>query len=266
MSRHLCLITGASSGLGAAMARVFASHGWDVALTARRGDRLKALAEEIRLRFGVETYVFALDLANPETPKALIEGLTQHGRHVDALVNNAGYGLSGRFIGHALKDHQDFLQVMQQAPVELVHRVLPGILERRFGRIINVASLSGYLPGSAGDTLYGPVKSFLIRFSQGLHLETRDQDVYVTALCPGLTYTEFHDADGSRSKVTQATSDWMWMGADEVAAQAFEAVEANRAVCVTGAPNSFLSILLKMLPDVWVMEMIARYAVRLGRL
>src|SRR5579864_7295348 len=119
MSARLALVTGASSGIGAALARVYASHGYDLALTARRSDRLHALADEIRLRHGVESLVIPADLARPEAP-AEIEA---NGRVIDALVNNAGYSLPGSYGATAWEDQRAFLQVLLTAPSELAHRV-----------------------------------------------------------------------------------------------------------------------------------------------
>ena len=172
MDRRLALVTGASAGIGAAFARIFASHGYDVALTARRTERLETLAEEIRLRYGVETLTVAADLAKPGAVATILEHLAANGREVDALVNNAGYGLPGAYSETRWEDQAAFLQVMVTAPCELAHKVLPGMVERRFGRIVNVASLAGLVPGSAGHTLYGASKAFLVRFSQSLHLES----------------------------------------------------------------------------------------------
>ena len=266
LSRRLCLITGASAGIGAAFARVYAAHGWDVAVTGRRAERLHQLADELRLRYGVETLVAPADLSDPSAPEKLLAEVEGQGRAVDALVNNAGYSLTGGFAPQAWTDHRAFLQVMLLAPTELAHRVLPQMVERRFGRIVNVCSVAGLLPSTAGDTLYGPAKSFLIKFSQGLHLEVREHDVHVTALCPGYTWSEFHDVNGSRSRMSQAVPDWLWMGADEVAETGYEAAEANRPVSVPGAPYKTVAALLKALPDDWTLQLTARHAARLGRI
>ncbi|MDB5451448.1 MAG: oxidoreductase, short-chain dehydrogenase/reductase family [Caulobacteraceae bacterium] len=257
MDRRLALITGASAGIGAAFARILASHGYDVALTARRADRLDALAEEIGVRFGVETLTVAADLVEPDAPARILEHLADHGRTVDALINNAGYGLPGAYAASRWEDQKAFIQLMTTAPCELAHLVLPGMVERRFGRIVNVASLAGLIPGSPGHTLYGASKAFLIRFSQSLHLETQNAGVHVSALCPGLTYSEFHDVNGTRERVTGATPDWLWLGSDEVAAAGYEAMEANRAVCVPGAPNKAIAAFCKLVPDDWALALMA---------
>lgn len=257
MDRRLALVTGASAGIGAAFARVYASHGYDVALTARRTDRLERLAEEIGLRYGVETLTISADLADAAAPAAILDHLTAHGRVVDALVNNAGYGVPGGYLESPWETHATFLQVMLTAPSELAYRVLPGMAERRFGRIVNVASLAGLIPGSAGATLYGATKSYLVRFSQSLHLEHLATGVHVSALCPGFTYSEFHDVNHTREQISRGAPDWMWLGADEVAAGGYEAAEANRPICVPGAPNKAIAAIVKLIPDEWALALMA---------
>lgn len=257
MARRLALVTGASAGIGAAFARIYASHGYDVALTARRADRLEALAAEIRLRFGVEALVIAADLGESGAPDAVLAQIAAHGRVVDALINNAGYGLPGAYADTEWPDQRDMLQVMLIAVCETTHKVLPGMIERRFGRIVNVASLAALAPGSAGHTLYAATKSFLVKFSQSLHLENQATGVHVSALCPGFTFSEFHDVNATRSQISQSTPEWLWLGADEVAATGYEAAEANRPVCVTGAPNKAIAAVAKVIPDDWGLALMA---------
>lgn len=266
MTRRLCLVTGASAGIGQAFARVYAAHGWDVALTARRAERLHQLADEIRMKYGVETLVVPADLGDPSAPEKLLHDIEAEGRVVDALVNNAGYSNTGGFAPNAWSDHRTFLQVMLLAPAELAHRVLPSMADRKFGRIVNVCSVAGLLPATGGDTLYGPTKSWLIKFSQGLHLEMKDRDVHVSALCPGYTWSEFHDVNGSRQAMNKAVPQWLWMDADEIADAGYEAVEANRPVCVPGAPYKTIAALVKALPDDWTLALAGRHGQRLGRL
>lgn len=255
MDRRLALVTGASAGIGAALARTLAARGYDLALTARRAERLEALADEVRLRFGVQALVLPEDLADPAAPARLLAAIEAAGRDVDALVNNAGYGLPGVFVETGWQEQADFLQVLLHAPTELTHRVLPGMTERRFGRILNVASLAGLLPGARGHTLYAATKAYLVRFTQSLHLETRPLSVHVSALCPGFTWSEFHDVNGTRDLTRQATPDWLWMGADEVAEAGVEALEANRPVCVPGAPNKAIAAFSRMIPEDWALAL-----------
>jgi short-subunit dehydrogenase len=257
-ARRLCLITGASAGIGAAFARLYADRGYDLALTARRGDRLEALAEEIELRSGAEILRIEADLAEKDATDRILGEIEANGRTVSALVNNAGYGLAGPFASTPWPDQAAQLQVMLVAVCEMTQKVLPQMQAQHFGRIVNVASVAGLMPGSMGDTLYGPIKAFLIKFSQGLHLENRETGVHVTALCPGYTHSEFHDVNHSREKLAQSLPAWMWMGADEVAAAGHEAAEANRAVCVPGAPYKAITALAKVVPDEWALHLMSR--------
>ncbi|MEO8925825.1 MAG: SDR family oxidoreductase [Caulobacteraceae bacterium] len=258
MSRRLALITGASSGIGAAFARLYASHGYDLAITARRADRLGHLADEIRLRHGVEILIVPADLADGGAPDAILAHVAAHGRAVDALVNNAGYGAPGPYAAARWEDQHAFLQVLLIAVCELTHKVLPGMMERRFGRIVNVASLAGLVPGGAGTALYGATKAFLVSFSQSLHAEARGAGVHVSALCPGFTYSEFHDVNHTRDTIGERAPPWLWLGADEVAAAGYEAAEANRPICVPGAPNKAIAAVAKLLPEEWGMALMAR--------
>jgi len=257
MARRLALITGASAGIGAASARIYASHGYDVALTARRAERLEGLAAEIKLRSGVEAYAIPADLAEPTGVDTVLAAITEQGRVVDALVNNAGYGLPGTYDSTTWADQGKFLQLMLTSVCEMTHKVLPGMVERKFGRIVNVASLAGLVPGAAGHTLYAATKGFLVKFSQSLHLENLQTGVHVSALCPGFTYSEFHDVNGTRAQVSQSLPEWMWLGADEVAAAGYEAAEANRSICVPGAPNKAIAAIAKIVPDDWALALMA---------
>lgn len=260
------LITGASAGLGEAFARQYAAHGWDLALTARREDRLETLAAELRARHGCQVITVALDLAEVGAADRLVNAVEAGGRHVDGLINNAGYSLTGGFLALSPQQHAGMLAVMASVPVALSRRVAPGMAQRGFGRILNIASLAGFLPATGGDTLYGPLKSFLIKASQGLHLELKGTGVHVTVLCPGYTLTEFHDANGSREAVSTAYPRWMWMEADPVIRAGYEACEANRPVSIPGAFNRFMSVASRVTPTGWALKMADRHARRLGRL
>src|SRR5579864_1368676 len=262
MSARLALVTGASSGIGAALARVYASHGYDLALTARRADRLHQLADELRLRHGVESLVIPADLARPEAAGEILGQVEANGRTIDALVNNAGYAPPDLYAASRWEEQQAFLQVLVTAVCELTHKALPGMIDRRFGRIVNVASLAGLVPGMPRNTLYAPAKAFVVRFSQALHLEMQGTGVHVSALCPGFTYSEFHDVAGSRAQVSESTPAWLWLGPDEVAEAGYEAAEANRPICVTGAPNKAIAALAKLIPDEWAMALASSQAGR----
>ena len=227
------LVTGASAGIGQAFAEVLASEGFALVLTARRGDRLEDLATTLRARHGVAVHVIADDLADPQAATRIEAALAAHGLRVDLLVNNAGYGVPGAFLRSPWADHARFMQVMMTAVCDLTYRLLPGMIERGWGRVINVASVAGLVPSPAGHTMYGASKAFLIRFSEALHAESRSRGVHVTAVCPGFTHTEFHDVLGTRDQMKGLPA-FLWLDAAGVAREGYEAVTRGEAVWVNG--------------------------------
>lgn len=251
------LITGASAGLGQCFARQLADRGWNLVLNARRLERLEALASELSAKNGIRVDCIALDLAEVDAPTQLIAALTERELSIDMLVNNAGFGLPGEFLSHDWPVHEAYLRLMLVHPCELAHRLLVGMRKRGFGRIINVSSVAGLVPGTAGHTLYGATKSFLVRFSQSLALEHRPHGIHVSALCPGFTYTEFHDVNGTRPMVSGMPG-FMWMEADPVVAAGIEAVERGEILCVPGWWNRFVYTLVSWLPDRWALALVDR--------
>jgi short-subunit dehydrogenase len=262
MQRRLCLITGASAGIGAEFARQYAALGWDVALTARRADKLNVLAEELKQSHGITAMVIVQDLAKAKSVDKILMALEAQGRHADAVVNNAGYGLPGTFFNTEWKAQSDFIRVLYTAPVELTHKVLPGMAERGFGRIINVASLAGYVSGSAGHTLYGSVKAAMIKFSESVNAEAAamgHDDIHCTALCPGFTWSEFHDVNGTRED-TNKMPKWMWMDAAPVVTAGINAVNKGKPVVVPGKVNKALATLTRILPESLGRKLVAKQA------
>jgi short-subunit dehydrogenase len=241
------LITGASAGIGMALARVFAAHGFDCVLTARRTERLEALAKELHHTHGVATHVITADLAKPQSCGEIVMELNRRAIAVDALVNNAGYGVTGLYRNTAWELQRDFLQVLVTAPSELTHRLLPAMHARGYGRIMNVASVAGLVPGSASHTLYGAAKAMLISFTQALHSEQEGTGVYVSALCPGFTYSEFHDVNGTRAGMRRMPK-FMWLAADRVAEDGYRALMRNETICIPGAQYKAISTLVRLLP------------------
>jgi uncharacterized protein len=227
------LVTGASAGIGQAFAELLAARGYAVVLTARRRDRLEALAKSLADRHGVRTDIIVEDLADPAAPARLADTLAARSLSIDVLINNAGYGVPGSYLKSRWADHQRFIQVMTTAVCELTYRLLPGMFERGWGRIINVASVAGLVPSAAGHTMYGASKAFLVRFSESLNAEGRDRGVHVTALCPGFTYTEFHDVLGTRQQM-QGIPKVMWLRADQVVREGYDAVMQGEPVVING--------------------------------
>lgn len=254
--RRTALITGASSGIGEAFAEIFAAEGFDLVITARREDRLRAVAARLEQRYNRRVHVIVADLAERDAPAKLCEEIAARGLTIDALVNNAGYGIPGRYVASAWDRHASLIQVMVVALSELTHRLLPPMIGRGFGRIINVASLAAFVPAPAGHTLYAACKAFVVKFSESLASEVSGSGVHVTAICPGFTMSEFHDVTGTRATVKQLPG-WLWMDSPAVARQGFEAVMAGTPVYVTGRVNRAIALLARYLPQ--------RLLVALGR-
>ena len=246
--RRLVLITGASAGIGAAFARAYAARGFDVALTARRRDRLETLAGELMAQHGVEAIAIAADLALPESQAPIIEAIEARGRHVDVLVNNAGFGIPRFFTDAPWHEQRDFLMTMAVAPCALAYAVIPGMMQRRWGRIINVASIAGFAPGVAANTLYPGVKGLMIRFSQALDAEYRDRGIKVTAVCPGSTRTEFAAEAGYQHLVDRFPSPFTQTPGQVVQA-AIRGNEAGRVVVIPGWHNRVAVAVMRLFPE-----------------
>ena len=247
VARRRALVTGASSGIGEAFAEVFAANGFDLVLTARREERLRALASRLASSHGAASHVIVADLEQRSAPEQICADLARHGLVVDALVNNAGYGVAGAFTRSPWHTHETYMQVMIVAATDLTYRLLPPMIERKYGRIVNVASLAGLIPSSAGHTLYGASKAFLIRFTESLAKETRAKGVHVTAVCPSFTHTEFHDRTGTR-EIVKALPEWMWMDAPTVARQGYDAFMAGIPVFINGRMNRAMFKMMNVLP------------------
>lgn len=253
MARRLCLVTGASSGIGAAFAREFAKKGWDLALVARREDKLNDLAEELKAQFGVDSLVIAADLSDPAAPNDIVTKIEQAGRTIDGLVNNAGAGQPGRYIETSWEVQAKFLELMAISYLKLLHLIAPGMAERGFGRIINIASVSSLLPSAKAHTqfsgtMYPGVKALIIKASEALRLDLEDRGVHVTAVAPGYTWSEFHDVNGARATISVLPKFWM-LTAEDVAETGYDAVARNIPLRVPGAWYKFLTALSRILPD-----------------
>jgi uncharacterized protein len=258
--RRTALVTGSSSGIGAAFAEIFAAEGFDLVIVARREARLHELAASIEQRHGVRVHVVVCDLSDSGAAERLCVGLAERGIAIDALVNNAGFGVPGRYLESEWARHAAALQVMAVGLAELTHRILPGMIDRGYGRVINVASLAALVPAPAGHTLYAASKAFVVKFSEALANEVRPAGVHVIALCPGFTFSEFHDVTGTRAKVRELPR-WLWMDALSVAREGFDAVMAGAPIHVTGRVNRSIAFLARHLPQ-WLVVALGRRTAR----
>jgi uncharacterized protein len=253
----LAVVTGASAGIGAAFARAYASRGFDVALVARRLERLTALGEELTAAYGVEAIVIPADLSIFEGHAPVLEALAARGRGVDVLVNCAGFSIARSFAATSWEQQRDFLMTLVVSACGLTHGALDGMLARGSGAIINVASLAGMAPGVAGHSLYPGAKSLAIKFSQSLDAEVRDKGIRVTAICPGFTLTEFATANGTQQIMDKANRR-LFQTADQVARIAIAANEKGRVVVVPGLHNKVAAAFMHYLPEPLVSALIKR--------
>ncbi len=239
----VALITGASSGIGRAIAVRLAADGSDLVLVARRAELLEDLADELRTTGGVDVEVMVADLTDP-ADLAGVEDRLRRDPPVDLLVNNAGVGAQGRFAEIPLdwQDSQVRLNVL--APVRLTHAALEGMLARGRGGVLNVSSIAGIQPLPNVAT-YAATKAYLSSFSHSLHEEVRRSGVVVTALLPGFTQTGFHEVAGANRSIVPAGA---WMSAEAVAGAGLRAVARGRAQCVPGLGYRILSGVSRLTP------------------
>jgi len=243
MAQEVSLVTGASSGIGEAMARRLARDGRHLVLVARRADRLEALAAELRQKHGVEAHPIASDLVQPGAVSELLREVDRRGLVVDWLVNNAGFGTVGRFDQLPVERELEEIRLNVEVLVELTGRCAPGMTARRRGAIINIASLGGFAPGPFMAT-YAATKAFVLSFSEAVATELRGTGVDVLCVCPGFTRTEFQNkADVDVSGIPAMA----WMSADEVADQAVRAV-GRGPVLVNGIMNSVMAGAIRFVP------------------
>jgi short-subunit dehydrogenase len=226
LTQPIALVTGASAGLGTDFARQLSADGARVVLVARRKDRIEALAGELGNARAV-----TLDLSQPDAAEPLMADLAAHGEHVDLLVNNAGFGLAGEFAEQDRRRVRQMIDLNCGVLTELCHAVLPGMIERRRGGILNVASVAAFQPGPH-FAVYCATKAYVLSFTEALHEEVRAHGVHVSALCPGPVRTEFAEvAEFSQAELFNR------IGADssKVAAAGLAGVDRNQAVVLPGA-------------------------------
>ncbi|MDR3572983.1 MAG: SDR family oxidoreductase [Anaerolineaceae bacterium] len=246
LSHTTALITGASSGIGAAFARHLAASGHNLVLVGRRKDRLEAVSAAIRQQNSVEVDVLIADLAGEEGVQQ-VERCIADLDDLDLLVNNAGFGSTGSFAGSDLNRQLDMIHVHVQAPVRFTRAALPGMIARRHGGIINVASLAAFLP-SKGNVTYSSSKDYLVTFSEILAMELKGTGVSVQALCPGFTVTEFHDRPELKDFDRSQFPKFMWCSADQVVEASLKGLEGGRVVVVPGWIYRLISLTVRNSP------------------
>ena len=233
------LVTGASSGIGWHFADLLAREGYDLVITARDTNRLNHLAAEFNSKYGRNVEVISADLT------------TEHGIHlieerlgssdIDVLINNAGYGLNTPFTKSHIQDEIAVLKILCEAPMRLAHAVLPSMISKNSGIIINVSSVAAWITGGH----YSAMKSYLMILSESLHTELAETAVKVCSLAPGFTHTEFHQ----RGKMKMdALPNFMWLDADNVVITAWEDAKVGKAISIPGRQYRFIYLLTRFAP------------------
>jgi hypothetical protein len=253
--KKTALITGASNGIGLDFARLFAEGGYDVVLVARSESKLKELASELSSRHGVSARAVAADLTDPAAPRQLMERLKAEGVQVDVLVNNAGYGGYGAFAETDLEFELKMIQLNISALTALSKAVLPGMLARKSGRILNVASTAAFQPGPLMAVYYA-TKAYVLSFSEALANETQGTGVSVTCLCPGPTKTGFQQmAKMEDSKLAKSKD---IMDSLSVARVGYEALHQGQTVVIPGFMNKMMAQSVRFLPRTAVTRLVRK--------
>ncbi len=249
------LVTGASSGIGTELARAFARRDHDLILSARSEERLETLAAELRDAHGREVTVLPADLAHPNGPAALLERLRTGGHEVDVLVNNAGVGRHGRFDRIPADEDLDQLRLNALATTTLAKALLPGMVARGRGGVLNVASTAAFQPGP-GMAVYYASKAYLLHLSEALSEELRGTGVTVTALCPGPTETAFQERAGMEGARLERQRS-IHMDAATAAEAGVRAFQRGQRAYVPGTLNRLGTVIGRLSPHPWTSRAIA---------
>lgn len=247
------LITGASSGLGTEYARQLARRGDHLVLVARDRSRLEELAAELTRAGAAEVEVLGADLSAAEGIAAVVDRLTDPARPVETLINSAGFGLPLAFEKNDIEDEVRHLRLHDEVPMRLMHAVLPGMLTRRSGTILNISSVSAVTPRST----YGAAKAWLVMFSRWANSQYRSRGVTVTAVCPGYTHTDFHARLGL-AKGKEGISKWMWLEAPAVVEESLRDVARGKAVSVPSRRYKAIYAVARLAPAGLVARLAAR--------
>lgn len=251
-----CLITGASAGIGSEFARQLAERGYNVTLAARRIERLTELASEIEDKYDVRATAVACDVADAAQRKELIDAIHARGDQIDILINNAGIGTDNPFLEDPTETQIREIEVNVVALTALTHMVLPGMVERGAGAILNVASTAGFQP-MPRQAVYAATKAYVLSFSQGLAQELKATGVSVTALCPGPTRTEFFGE--SQATMEADSPSWAWQDADACARDGLDAMFRRKRVEIPKAVNKVGAISAKFTPTRVTVEVLDRF-------
>jgi short-subunit dehydrogenase len=235
------LVTGATSGIGAAYAKLLAKERYDLVLVARDLPRLNAYAKELNKTYKIKVETLQADLTKPAQLSKVEKRLSSKAKPIEVLINNAGFGIKQSFADSEIKKEQELLDVLVTAPMRLAHAVLPQMLKRDSGVIVNVSSVASWIAGGT----YSAAKSYLTVFSEYLNTELKRTNIKVSALCPGFTRTEFHQRGKMRMT---GLPNFMWLSSDQVVAKSWKYVKAGKAICIPGWQYLILTTIARIAP------------------
>ena len=237
------LVTGPTAGIGAAYANLLATKGYNLVLVSRDLKRLKQTAADLTAKHGIETQVLSADLTTDKGIAALSDFIAKN--EIEVLINNAGFGLNSSFVKSSAADEQSVVNILVTAPMQLSHAVLPQMVSRKSGTIVNVSSVAGYF--AAGH--YSAAKAYVTVLTESMHAEVSKHGVNVSALCPGFTKTEFHQ----RAKMKMdALPEFMWLNADFLVAKSWADAQRGKAISIPGWQYRVMVWIAKNAPRAWM--------------
>jgi short-subunit dehydrogenase len=254
----VAFITGASSGIGATFAKHLAAKGYDLVLVARRKDRLEKIADQLQREYGIQARVLPADLSLTSAVEQVCEEIIRL-PELEIIVNNAGFGTQGKFLHVPFEKHQAMLDIHIMAATRLAYAALQVFAAKGRGAIINMASLSAFVP-FPGSVNYHATKAYLVAFSEGLQTELRGTGIVVQALCPGFTYSNFHDTPELSQFRRNGLPSIAWGSADQVVETSLKALETGRLIVVPRWINRMIALLARGLLTGSIVRMVAAQA------
>ena len=248
MKNSYALITGASSGIGLEIAKNLAGRGYNLILTARRKELLESLAKEITDKNNIHVDLVSMDLSRYEAPKEIFEFCESKNYEVEILVNNAGYGIKTSFHETSIEKEEDFIRVLGTSVIMLTKLFIPKMLSVGIGKIMIVSSVASFAAPSAIQPLYGPIKTFMNRFSDSININYKHKGITSTSVCPGFTTTGFHTASGVQEQMDRVPK-FMVFSAERIAKEGVDAMLSGKSLCVPTKTYKFLVFMLKNIPQ-----------------
>ena len=261
ITNQTALITGATSGIGAEYARQLAADGWDLIITGRREEKIQALASAISQTSGSQVQVVLVELSDPVQLDDFIEHIK--GRGIQMLVNNAGFGTTKFFHREPFETYEQMIATHILAHTKIIYTLLPEMIQRGSGVIINVSSSGAFLP-SPKTVTYSGTKAYLVAFTESLHMELEGTGVQVQVVCPGLTRTDMHSRLGIPD---EATADWgpfKWITPQEVVTCSLGCLKKNRVLCLPGSLNKIQVFMRRLIPEAQFYKSMSRYFRKYG--